>query len=90
MPDIERELAALAQLLKLPLLPAWQANLRHFQAAMQNYVEYQLSLSDGDLALVSLGRGPGHLDTIGAYLDQLALLPEARETWDQFRRYAAA
>ncbi|MCB8960842.1 MAG: hypothetical protein H6651_11050 [Ardenticatenales bacterium] len=90
MPDIERELAALAQLLKLPLLPDWQASLRHFQAATQNYVEYQLSLSDGDLALVSLGRGPDHLDTIAAYLDQLALLPEARETWDQFRRYAAA
>ena len=89
VPDIQRELEALAQLLDLPLLPAWQASLGHFQAATQNYVEYQLSLSDGDLALVSLGRGPAHLDNIAAYLDQLALLTETKETWAQFRRYAA-
>jgi hypothetical protein len=86
--DYEREITDLSQLLGLKLVADWQAGPAYFAEALAYYLEYQFSLSDGDLSLVTLGRGAAFLERIEGYLHRLAIDPPALETFVSMRRYA--
>jgi hypothetical protein len=86
--NYEQEIAGLSQTLGLKLAVDWQAGPAHFVEALAYYLEYQFSLADGGLSLVTLGRGAAFLERVEAYLRQLKLEPAALETFISMRRYA--
>jgi hypothetical protein len=88
MVDPRRELPELAQRLNTPLRPNWPDSLAQFADGLRNYLEYQVALADGALALVTLGRGEPFLDAIDAYLAQRGVEPAGLDIYRSMRHYA--
>jgi hypothetical protein len=86
--DAEQELAALATRLDLPIRADWPELLTRFAFGLRNYREYQLSLQDADLALVTLARAPAFLDIIEEYLLESGVEATTVDIFRSMRRYA--
>jgi len=83
----QEEILSLAQLLNRPLPENWTTVLTHFAAAWPNYLEYQISLESGELALITLGRDPQFLDAVNVYLQEMAGDDSALAIFRSMRQY---
>lgn len=87
MNDFRQEISQVSDLLGTPLPENWSESLLPFAAAAQTYLEYQIALATGELALITLGRDKAYLDTIATTLESMGVSQEGLGIFQSMRRY---
>lgn len=71
--QLQSEITKLSEALDLDLPDTWHDPVQRYLPAMKKYLEYQISLSKKELALITLGRDDTFLDHIEDHLDELGV-----------------